>query len=455
MEIKGKAVEYGIGTHANSVIAFDIPEGFERFKARGGLDNGGTDQGSCGRQSSVQFLVYTAQPPQRVAGGGGASRDPAEALAALDVAEGLQATLFAAEPEVLNPANIDIDHLGRIWVCEIVNYRGKGRRNEGDRILVLEDTDRDGKCDKTTVFHQGTNINSPHGVCVLATPSGAGTRVIVSAGDKVQVFTDEDGDLKADGSPKVLFSGISGTQHDHGIHAFVFGPDGKLYFNFGNSGRQIKDGSGKSIVDAAGNEVVANRKPYQEGMVFRCNLDGSDFETLGWNFRNNWMVTIDSFGTMWQSDNDDDGNRGVRINYVMEYGNYGYRDELTGAGWKSSRTGMHPEVPMRHWHLNDPGVVPNLLQTGAGSPTGITVYEGSLLPKRFHGQVIPLRCRTERLPKLLGGEVGRRISLLRGCQRFAWRSRQLVSSFRCQSRPGRVAVHCRLVRPGRGRSQRA
>ena len=133
----------------------------------------------------------------------------------------------------------------------------------------------------------------------------------------------------------MLFTGIGGAQHDHGIHAFVFGPDGKLYFNFGNSGKQIKDKDGKPIVDQAGNEVDDSRKPYQEGMVFRCNLDGSEFETLGWNFRNNWEVAVDSFGTLWQSDNDDDGNRGVRINYVMEFGNYGYKDEMTGAGWQT------------------------------------------------------------------------------------------------------------------------
>ena len=123
-------------------------------------------------------------------------------------------------------------------------------------------------------------------------------------------------------------------------------------------------------------------------MVFRCNLDGSEFETLGWNFRNNWEVTVDSFGTIWQSDNDDDGNRGVRINYVMEFGNYGYKDEMTGAGWNAERTNMETEIPLRHWHLNDPGVVPNLLLTGAGSPTGISVYEGDALPEKFRGQVI-------------------------------------------------------------------
>ena len=99
-------------------------------------------------------------------------------------------------------------------------------------------------------------------------------------------------------------------------------------------------------------------------MVFRCDLDGSNFEVLGHNFRNNYEVAVDSFGTLWQSDNDDDGNRGVRINYVMEYGNYGYVDEMTGAGWQAKRTNMEKEIPLRHWHLNDPGVVPNLLQTG-------------------------------------------------------------------------------------------
>ena len=123
-------------------------------------------------------------------------------------------------------------------------------------------------------------------------------------------------------------------------------------------------------------------------MAFRCDMDGSNVETLGWNFRNNWELCVDSFGTVWQSDNDDDGNKAVRINFVMEFGNYGFRDEFTGKGWRDKRTNIEKEVPLRHWHLNDPGVVPNLLQTGQGSPTGIIVYEGSMLPAGFQNQVI-------------------------------------------------------------------
>jgi putative heme-binding domain-containing protein len=61
---------------------------------------------------------------------------------------------------------------------------------------------------------------------------------------------------------------------------------------------------------------------------------------------------------------------------------------MTGASWGSTRTNMEDSIPFRHWHLNDPGVVPNLLQTGAGSPTGMVIYEGTLLPEKFRNQMI-------------------------------------------------------------------
>jgi putative membrane-bound dehydrogenase-like protein len=307
-----------------------------------------------------------------------------EQLKAMTVPEGLEVTLFASEPQLFNPADMDIDSRGRVWITEGANYRQwRNLRPEGDRIVILEDTNGDGTADVTKTFYQGTDVNTALGICVL------GNKVIVSCSPKIMVFTDANGDDKADGPPQILFNGIAGVQHDHGAHAFVFGPDGKLYFNIGNDGRQLKTADGsKFVVDMAGNEVKTDGKPYRQGLVFRCNLDGSELETLGWNFRNNYEVTVDSFGTLWQSDNDDDGNKGVRINYVMEFGNFGYVDEITGAGWGQKRSNMEAEVPLRHWHLNDPGVVPNLLQTGAGSPTGITMYEGKLLPAPFQNQVI-------------------------------------------------------------------
>ncbi len=310
-------------------------------------------------------------------------RLPENALVGIKMADGLEVKTFATEPMLMNPTDIEVDARGRVWVLEAYNYRpaitGNPTKKEGDRIVILEDKDGDGKADESKVFYQDASLNAPLGIAVL------GNVAIVSQSPYVWKLTDTDGDDKAD-KKEILFQGMEGEQHDHGMHAFVFGPDGKLYFNFGNEGRTLKDAAGNVIKDQFGKEI--SPKNYQEGMVFRCNLNGSEVECLGNDFRNNYEVAVDSYGTMWQSDNDDDGNKGVRINYVMEYGSFGYKDEMTHASWNVDRTNLESEIPKRHWHLNDPGTMPNLLQTGSGSPTGMIVYEGNLLPKIFQGQMI-------------------------------------------------------------------
>ncbi len=70
--------------------------------------------------------------------------DPKFAVGSLNVAPGLEATLFASEPMLVNPTNIDVDTRGRVWVCEAYNYRpainGNPTHAAGDRIVILEDT---------------------------------------------------------------------------------------------------------------------------------------------------------------------------------------------------------------------------------------------------------------------------------------------------------------------------
>ena len=327
------------------------------------------------------FSAVTACTPKTPA-----EHSPEISLADLKVYDGLEVTLFASEPMFTNPTNLAIDARGRIWVCEAYNYRNQlnpknPEKKEGDRIMILEDTDGDGKADKSKVFYQGPDVNAALGISLL------GNKIIISCSPNVFVFTDENGDDVPE-KKEVFFKGVQGVQHDHGMHSFIFGPDGKLYFNFGNEGKSLLNPAGDTVVDVRGRKVVTNGRPFREGLVMRCDVDGKNVEVLAHNFRNNYEVTIDPFGTIWQSDNDDDGNKGTRINYVMEGGNYGYKDEMTGASWSERRTNIEKEIPLRHWHLNDPGVVPNLLQTGSGSPTGITIYEGTLLPEVFRGQMV-------------------------------------------------------------------
>ncbi len=335
-------------------------------------------------------------------------RDSGRAVASLDLYPGLEATLFAAEPALSNPTNIDIDHRGRVWACDVVNYREHARndeRPEGDRILILEDTDADGAADSSKVYYQGRDVDAALGIAVL------GNQVIVTAAPNVLVFTDEDGDDRPD-RKEYLFVNSGAPQNDHSTHSLSFGPDGSFYWNMGNAGRYVHDRDGRLARDGTGHPVLDRNfaravrdnpdgdwpefalklaglaSPYQGGMAFRCDFDGTGMEVLGHNFRNNYEVAVDSLGGVWQSDNDDDGSYACRINYLLEHGNYGYRDQMTGASNQAERTGQHEEIPHRHWHQNDPGVVPNLLITGAGSPTGVTSYEGRLLPREFWDQIL-------------------------------------------------------------------
>jgi putative membrane-bound dehydrogenase-like protein len=324
---------------------------------------------------------------------------PDKAASTFTVADGLEMTLWAAEPLFVNPTCIDIDHKGRIWVCESVNYRNKLRgqkklnRPEGDRIVILEDTQGAGKADKAITFYQAPDFIAPLGIAVAKDPVGPGYKVYVCHSPDILLFEDKDGDGKADGPPKKLLTGFGGYDHDHGVHGILIGPDGKLYFSVGDQGVH-----GLQSSDGKGRKWSSNDSDCRAGTIWRCDLDGKNLELLAHNFRNPYEPCVDSFGTVFISDNDDDGNQQTRICYVMPGGNYGY----------------HPRGPgQSHWHEEQPGVVSKILRTYFGSPTGMCVYEGTLLPKKYWGQLLhtdagPRHVRCYHLkPKGAGYDVDR------------------------------------------------
>src|SRR3954447_10461994 len=188
------------------------------------------------------LIVFVATGTSLIAASTDESPAPTFVPANMFSADGdLEVTLWATTPLLKNPTNIDIDKDGRIWVTEGVNYRGHAkRRPEGDRVIILEDTNGDGKADKSSVFIQDTNLVAPLGIAVLD------NKVIVSQPPDMLVYTDVNRDGKFDPAVdkrEVLLTGFGGRQHDHSLHSVTAGPEGLWYWNQGNTGAQFTDGS--------------------------------------------------------------------------------------------------------------------------------------------------------------------------------------------------------------------
>ena len=309
---------------------------------------------------------------------------PEDSAKRVKPAEGLKATLWASEPMVINPTNLDIDSRGRVWITEGLNYRltlhrGQTKIEDADRIKILEDTDGDGKADKVTVFADKI-FPVPMGIAVEERYDLAGKylgcKVYVGNSPDLLVLEDTDGDDKAD-KRYPLLTGFGGYDHDHGVHGMILGPDGKLYFTQGDGQSRTKGGWQFEIDDKTGRRVGNNRL----GTTLRADRDGGHFEILADKHRNPYETSLTSFGDVFTSDNDDDGNHGCRVIHVLDGASYGY----------------HTSGSPRHWGEDVPGNMPKLVGTGNGSPSGIMVYEGSLLPKEYMGSVLEIDAGTRQV----------------------------------------------------------
>jgi putative membrane-bound dehydrogenase-like protein len=399
LKIAGKEYARGIGTHASSFIAYDLPGPAKSFRAKVGIDDGGAIRGGKASAADVKFAVFTTRPEKYkpVDFEGGPMLVPAELFT---VPEGFEVTVWATSPQLFNPTNIDFDERGRMYVAEGVNYRGKkGRRPEGDRIVVLEDTTGAGKADKVTLFVQDQNLISPLGVAHID------GKIVVSQPPDLIVYTDVNGDGVFD--PKVdkreiLLTGFNGRNHDHSLHSATFGPDGKWNFNQGNTCAQFTDKSGKTFrigspyahgentKQAVDSQKVAGLRSddgnvWVGGFSVRMNSDGTNARIVGHNYRNSFEQSINSLGDMYQSDNDDPP--ACRVTLVMEGGNAGFASADGLRSWGADkRPGQ--ETPVAEWRQDDPGTMPAGDVYGGGSPTGVAFYENGALDPKWNGLLL-------------------------------------------------------------------
>ncbi|HEY7057630.1 MAG TPA: PVC-type heme-binding CxxCH protein, partial [Vicinamibacterales bacterium] len=262
------------------------------------------------------FVLAAITPPQ------GSDQPVRIPLELFQVPDGFEVTLWAATPMLHNPTNIDIDRDGRIWVAEGVRYRyHHDRQPAGDRIVVLEDTDHDGKADAGHTFVQEPALIAPLGIAVID------NKVVVSQPPDLIVYTDVDRNQKFDPTVdrrEVLLTGFQGINHDHSLHSVTVGPAGKWVFNSGNTGGMFTDRSGKTFrvfgayrpapvgpFTFPNDPALYAGKPSDDGHVYvggfsvRMNPDGTNAAIIGYNYRNSYEQSVTSLGDVFQNDNDD------------------------------------------------------------------------------------------------------------------------------------------------------
>ena len=316
----------------------------------------------------------------------------------------LEISVWAASPMLKNPTNMDTDQHGRIWVAEGVNYRSQSKHQPtGDRIVVLEDTDGDGKADKSWTFVQEPFLLAPMGICVID------NKVIVSMTPDLIVYTDVNRNAKFDpgvDKREVILSGFNGRIHDHSLHSVTVGPDGQWYWNAGNSGAQFTDKSGKTFrIGSAYDPYYGRTNPgdlgwnpreiagsksddgfvWIGGFAARMNPDGSGVRILGHNFRNSYEQTVTSFGDVFQNDNDDPP--ACRVAFLPEGGNAGFCSADGKRSWQVDRR-PGQSVATAQWRQEDPGTMPSGDVYGGGSPTGIAFAEESALGEKHRNLLL-------------------------------------------------------------------
>jgi quinoprotein glucose dehydrogenase len=277
-----------------------------------------------------------------------ASSEAVEGTSAIRIPAGWQIELLAAEPDVANIVAFDVDNRGRLFVCESFRQNRGVTDNRAhdeawlladlaaetvqdridylksllgeaaityaqhdDRMRRLEDSDGDGRLDRSVVLANGFNrIEEGTGAGVLA----RGADVYFTCIPKLWKLSDHDDDGRAD--DRAVLSdgyGVRVAFRGHDLHGLVIGPDGRLYYTIGDRGYHVTTADGR---------VLANP---ESGAVFRCELDGSSLEVFATGMRNPQELAFNDLGDLFSVDNNSDSGDKARVIQILEGGDSGWR----------------------------------------------------------------------------------------------------------------------------------
>ncbi len=309
---------------------------------------------------------------------------PAESLASLKLPEGFKATLFAHEPDVQNPISMTFDERGRLWVAENYTYAESGVNFETklrDRIIILEDTDGDGKHDQRTVFwDQGVRLTSVEvgfgGVFALCAPH-------------LLFIPDKNRDDVPDGEPQVLLDGWNASAVRHNIvNGLKWGPDGWLYGRHGILAT--------SSVGPPGS-AASQRKQINCG-IWRYHPTRKVFDVVCHGTTNPWGFDFDENGQMFFSN--------TVIGHLWHVIPGAHYERMYGADFDPHLYELMPQIA-DHYHFDKgkevwsdvrKGVSPTTDAAGGGhAHCGLMIYYGDNWPREYRGDFFTINLHGRRL----------------------------------------------------------
>jgi putative heme-binding domain-containing protein len=281
--------------------------------------------------------------------------DPELERRSFQVADGFEVNLFAADPLLAKPIQMNFDSAGRLWVaCSETYPQIKPGGKADDKVVVLEDRTGSGKADKVTVFADGLLI--PTGL----EPGDGG--VYVADSTELLHLADTDGDGKAD-RRRVVLSGFGTEDTHHMLHTLRWGPDGMLYMN-------------QSIYIHSHIETPHGPRRLLAGGVWQFRPETLQLDVFARGWINPWGHHFDRWGQSFVTD----GAGGEGINYVLPGAYY-----ATAVGAVRIVQGLNP-----------------------GSPKycGEEILSGRHLPEEWRGNIITNDFRGHRVCRFVLKEDG-------------------------------------------------
>jgi putative heme-binding domain-containing protein len=265
---------------------------------------------------------------------------PQEAIQRMTVPEGFTVELVASEPEIVNPIAMSFDDRGRIWITESLEYPRKSAGPGRDRVKVLEDTDRDGRADKFTVF--ADNLNIPTGVAL-----GYGGVWVLNAPDLL-FMKEKDG---REVSREVVATGFGRTDTHELPNSLTWGPDGWLYGLNGvfNQSRVVSKGKTFEFTCA----------------MWRVHPRTREFQVFA-------QGTSNPYGIAWD-------NEGSAIIEVCHWAN-DHLFHFVETGYYQRQAGAYPPFTIKIGSITDHGHQKTAY-------CGISFFDSDAYPERFRERI--------------------------------------------------------------------